>query len=246
VLKNKLLPILLLGLCGTATADEIRVAAASNFREAMTTLAQKFEQKSGHQVLPIFGSTGKQYAQIIHGAPFDAFFAADSLRPIQLEKDGLAVSGSRFTYAGGQLVLWQRMPGPDPVDRATLAKDGFRYLAMANPDLAPYGQAAAEVISSLDLWPQLENRVVRGENIGQTFQFVVSGNAELGLVAWSQLKSFGGVKDNDYWLVSADLYRPIEQQAVLLTESPAARDFMLYMQSDEAITVIRKFGYLTP
>jgi len=228
-------------------ADEIRVAAASNFRDAILALAGRFEAQTQHQVTLIFGSTGKQYAQILHGAPFDAFFAADAARPELLEKADFAIAGSRFTYARGRLALWS--PRADYVDPGggVLAQGEFRHLAMANPDLAPYGQAAREVLESLGVWDELGGRIVRGENIGQAFQFVKSGNAELGFVAWSQLqRGDNQFVEGSHWLMPADLYRPIEQQAVLLTDSPAARAFMSFIRSEEAATIIRSHGYDIP
>lgn len=246
VISRFLLTILLLGNPGAATAAEIRVAAASNFRDAMSSLADRFERESGHELLLIFGSTGKHFAQIVHGAPFDVFFAADSARPARLEKDGLAVPGSRFTYAQGRLALWGPQVAPSRVAEPVLHKAAFRHLAIANPELAPYGRAAQETLVTLGLWDLLNGRLVRGENIGQTFHFVMSGNAELGFVAWSQLKSIPGLPDNSYWLVPSRLHQPIEQQAVLLIDSPASRAFMMFAKSDAAIDIIREHGYLAP
>lgn len=227
-------------------ADEIRVAVASNFTAAMKSLARQFETRNDHQVILIFGSTGKHYAQIKHGAPFDVFFAADTSRPLRLEQEGIALPASRFTYAVGKLILWS--PKTDYVDKAgkILQHGKFRYLAIANPDLAPYGKAAKEVLEAKKLWENLKHRMVRGENIGQTFQFVSSGNAELGLVALSQLKgprqSFAG----SFWDIPQSFYSPIEQQAVLLNDKQAARAFMSFMRSEEALAVIRDFGYGIP
>jgi molybdate transport system substrate-binding protein len=229
-----------------ALAEEIRVAAASNFRDALTELGHQFEASTGNRVLLIFGSTGKHYAQITHGAPFDAFFAADSERPALLEKDGLAIAGSRFTYARGQLVLFRPGRHDTPLDRAFLESRDFRYLAIANPELAPYGRAAQDVLEALGLWESLQQQLVRGENIGQAYQFVVSGNADAGFIARSQLAPRMELPDSNYWLVPARLHQPIDQQAVLLRDHPAARDFMLYVQSDAAITVILNHGYLQP
>jgi len=246
VISRCILTVLLLGAPGVATAAEIRVATASNFRHAMSSLADHFERESGHQLVLIFGSTGKHFAQIVHGAPYDVFFAADSERPTRLEKDGLAIPGSRFTYARGQLVLWGPEIAASRVDESVLHKAAFRHLAIANPELAPYGRAAVETLATLGLWDSLNGQLVRGENIGQTFHFVMSGNAELGFVAWSQLKSIPGLPDNTYWLVPSRLHQPIEQQAVLLNDSPASRAFMLFAKSDAAIDIIREHGYLAP
>jgi len=230
----------------SAVADEIRVAVASNFTTAIRDLAGRFEQHSGHKVTLVFSSTGKHYAQIIHGAPFDAFFAADARRPELLDTEGVALAGSRFTYAVGKLVLWS--PDEDRVDSTgkVLEQGDFRHLALANPRLAPYGRAAREVLEKRGLWEALQDRMVRGENIGQAFQFVGSGNAELGFVAWSQVKRPGQVASGSWWDIPQVLYSPIEQQAVLLKDNPVARNFIAYVRSEEALEIIRTYGYGTP
>lgn len=239
---------LLLGLfaAGSAPAEEIRVAVASNFADAMQELAGRYEQQSGHKIILAFGSTGKHYAQIKHGAPFSAFFAADVERPEQLEEEGLAVAGSRFTYAIGKLVLWS--PRADYVDPAgkVLEQGDFRHLALANPKLAPYGKAAREVLERRGLWRVLQDRLVRGENIGQAFQFVKSSNAELGFVAWSQVNRPGKPMIGSWWEIPQALYSPIEQQAVLLEDNPVARDFLTFARSEAALEIIRAHGYGTP
>jgi molybdate transport system substrate-binding protein len=224
-------------------ADEIRVATASNFRDTMSALVNRFEQVSEHEITLIFGSTGKHFAQIMNGAPFDAFFAADSKRPERLEQENRAVPGSRFTYARGKLVLWS--PTADYVDaRGEILEHGnFRHLVIANPDLAPYGRAAREVLEELGLWQELGERLVRGENIGQAFLFVSSGNAEMGFIAWSQLKRNDLPVKGSFWLVPANLYRPIEQQAVLLNDNEAAHAFMSFIRSSAAVGIISAHGY---
>lgn len=238
---------LLLWLVTTAPVctDEIRVATASNFRGAMMVLATTFEQNSRHVIVPIYGSTGKHYAQIVNGAPFDAFFAADSSRPERLEREGIAVAGSRFTYATGILVLWS--PRAAYVDEAgqVLETGQFRHLSIANPNLAPYGFAAREALQSLGLWQGLEDRLVLGENIGQAYLFVRSGNAELGFIAGSQLVSGPSPEVGSSWRVPEHLYSPIDQQAVLLRESQAARDFVAFIQGPQAARIIREHGYAT-
>ncbi len=239
---------LLLGLVATTStaADEIRVAAASNFTDAIRHIAGRFEQQSGHKVTPVFGSTGKHYAQIKHGAPFHAFFAADVKRPRLLEEQGVAMRGSRFTYAIGKVVLWS--PKADYVDTSgRVLKDGdFHHLALANPKHAPYGRAAREVLESRGVWQPLQQRLVRGENIGQTFQFVKTGNAELGFVAWSQLKRPGRPATGSWWTIPQGLYAPVEQQAVLLKDNAVARDFLTFIRGEEALEIIRAYGYGTP
>jgi molybdate transport system substrate-binding protein len=229
-----------------AFAAEIRIAVASNFRLAMEVIARDFASRTGHKVTLIYGSTGKQYAQIQHGAPFDAFFAADSQRPKQLEEDGVAVEGTRFTYAVGKLVLWSPVAGYVDASGDVLKTDDFRHLAIASPELAPYGLAAQQVLQSSGLWESLANRLVRGESIAQAFQFVKSGSAELGFVAYAQIKQPGKPMIGSYWDIPHSLYSPIEQQAVLLRDSEPARAFLQFVQSLEAMEIIETFGYLAP
>jgi len=228
-----------------SSADEIRIATASNFRNAMTALAEQFEAETEHEITLIFGSTGKHFAQIKHGAPFDAFFAADSERPQRLEQEGLAITGSRFTYATGKLALWSPMAGYVDSSGDILARGTFRHLAIANPKLAPYGRAAREVLEWLGAWDNLSARLVRGENIAQAFQFVSSGNAELGFVAWSQLLRGDQPIDGSYWLVPDSWYQAIEQQAVLLRDTDAGRAFMVFVRGDTAARIIDSRGYET-
>jgi len=239
---------LLLALMGPISlgADEIRVAVASNFRQAMEATAERFEQQSGHEVTLISGSTGKHYAQIVNGAPFDAFFAADAERPRRLEMERRIVPGTRITYAVGQLVLWSADEGRiDPMGDV-LRFGAFEHLAIANPELAPYGAAARQVLQRLGLWENLTDRLVRGENIGQAFQFVVTGNAELGFVARAQLVAPDHAFEGSSWQPPQSLYDPIEQQAVLLQDTAAGRNFMTFMQSEEARALIRSYGYDVP
>lgn len=227
-------------------ADEIRVAVASNFRQALAAAAERFEESSGHAVVLISGSTGKHYAQIRNGAPYDAFFAADVDKPRRLEEERRIVPGSRFTYAIGQLVLWSADPALVDSAGEVLKSDRFRHLAIANPELAPYGAAARSLLQALDLWDALAPKLVRGEDIGQTFQFVMSANAELGFVARSQVEAPGREFTGSSWQPPQALYPPIEQQAVLLQDSPAGRIFMAFMQGDEARAIVRAYGYDSP
>lgn len=238
--------LLLLNPLASADAAEIRVAVASNFTGAMRQIARQFEQRSGHRVILAFGSTGKHYTQIRNGAPFDAYFAADSRHPRLLEKEGVALPGSRFTYAVGKLVLWSPLAGYVDSRGRVLEQGTFRHLALANPRLAPYGKAAREVLEKLGLWQPLQARMVRGENIGQAFQFVASGNAELGLVALSQISHGGKPLSGSWWEIPAVLYSPIEQQAVLLKEDAAAREFIDFVRSDAARKIIASYGYALP
>lgn len=244
--KRYLVIFLLLIVASPVVAGETRIAVASNFAEAIKTIAQGFEAETGHKVVPVFGSTGKHYAQIRHGAPFKAFFAADVRSPRLLEEEGIGVSGTRFTYALGRVVLWSPMAGYVDPEGRVLSKGEFRHLAIANPKLAPYGRAAREVLQSLDLWRGLRSHMVRGENVGQTFQFVKSGNAELGFIAYSQIKGAGRAAEGSYWEIPAGLYRPIEQQAVLLKEDTVARAFLDYVKGDAAREIIQGYGYGLP
>jgi len=228
-------------------AGEARIAVASNFTHAIKAVAKRFEEQRSDKLILIFGGTGKFYAQIINGAPFDAFFAADIRRPALLEQQSIALPGSRFTYAQGQIVLFSPKTNYVDATGAILKKQTYHYLAIANPRLAPYGKAAQQVLIKLGLWEALQSQLVRGENIGQTYQFVMSGNAELGFVALSQIKQPGIVIiKGSYWEVPADLYQPIKQQAVLLSHNSVAKAFMEFVQSNEAKTIIQDFGYKIP
>jgi molybdate transport system substrate-binding protein len=225
--------------------QQLTAAVAGNFAAPMRALAQVFEAQTGIQLTVVTGSSGKHYAQIRQGAPFDVFFAADSERPARLEQAGLAVAGSRFTYATGQLALWS----PDPAkmgNGSKILKNGdFARLAMANPRLAPYGAAAQEVLSQLGLWQALQPKIVRGENVLQAFQFVQSGAAELGFVALAQIVQPGADRAGSYWLVPESLHSPIEQQAVILKPSANAEALMRFMRSAQATEIIGAYGYST-
>ncbi len=227
-------------------ADELRVAVASNFVGAMKVIAERFERHTGHEVRLLSGSTGKHYAQIRNGAPFALFFAADVERPRRLEREGVAIRGSRFTYAMGKVVLWSPREGFVDSEGRILEKGTFRHLALANPRLAPYGRAAEQILRERGLWEFLKKRTVRGENIAQTFHFIRSGNAELGFVAYSQIKKPGTPPVGSFWMPPSQLYIPIEQQAVLLEERVVAREFLAFVKGREAREIIRAFGYDTP
>lgn len=231
-----------------AEGDErsITIAVASNFTDAMNDVAERFERKSGHEVLLSFGSTGKLYAQIRNGAPFEAFFAADVKRPELLDEEAVALPGSRFTYAIGRVALWSSQPGFVDDNGEVLASGRFRHLAIANPDLAPYGEAARAVLQARGVYESVQPKLVMGQNIGQTYQFIDSGNAELGFVAYSQLLRGDGPPPGSYWLPAQSLYAPIRQQAVVLKDGAAVRAFMEFLRDDEAIEVIRGYGYEVP
>ncbi|GHA11462.1 molybdate-binding periplasmic protein ModA [Oceanisphaera arctica] len=233
----------LLGCSAPLAADEIRVAVATNFIDVMEQLGKNFGEQSGHKVLVSSGSTGKLYAQIKNGAPFDVFLAADEERPTLLDEEGVAIADSRFTYALGKLVLWS--PTADVVDETlqVLKAQNFDFLAIANPRTAPYGRAAQQVLETLGCWEAVQPRMVRGENIGQAYQYVYSRNAQLGFVAKSQIFKDDVFADGSYWQVPEYLYDPIVQQAVLLKEGTAARHLLDYLRSPAAARVIESYGY---
>ena len=233
-------------LSAFAVADELRVAVAANFAKTLQVIVSDFTATTGHRVIIASASTGKHYAQIRNGAAFDVFLAADVERPQRLEREGLGVPGSRFDYAIGRLVLWA--PGAGRIDdpRTLLAADDFTRLAIANPRLAPYGVAAHQVLKAWGLWERLQARLVRGENIAQTFQFVATGNAPAGLVALSQVLALDGVVSDSYRMIASELHGPIRQQGLLLRRSPAAEAFVAYLQSAVAGARIRAAGYVLP
>jgi len=239
------LAVLALITPGPGVASEIRIATASNFRNAMDALVEEFRTASEHRVVPIYGSTGKLFSQVINGAPFEVFFAADARRPELLEQEGLTVPGSRFTYARGKLVLWSPRVAYVDDQGSVLEQGSFQHLAIAQPRLAPYGKAARDVLESLGLWQALSPRLVQGEDVGQTFLFVHSGHAELGFVAWSQLVSGPQPIAGSYWLVPENLYRPVDQQVVTLTDNEVTRTFMSFIRSPQAAGIIRDHGYTT-
>ena len=231
---------------GWVNGEELAVAVASNFRETLEALVVEFEADSGHWVRVIPGSTGKHFAQIVHGAPYDVFLAADVRRPEELERRGLALPRSRFTYAVGKLVLWSPRPGLVDGEGVALQGGNFRFLAIANPQHAPYGRAAREILQAMGLWAGLTDRIVRGENINQAFQFVKSGNADLGFVARSQLRGLDDSSKGFHWEAPEQLYGPILQQAVLLKEKVAGREFMSFLRSEAGLKIIRSHGYDAP
>ncbi len=224
-------------------ADDVRVAVATNFAGAMDALVAAFEAQSEHTVLVSSGSTGSHYAQIKNGAPFEVFFAADAERPGMLEREGIALAGSRFRYAVGRLVLWSAQSGYVDADGAVLATGNYRHLAIANPGLAPYGSAARDVLRTRGLWANVQTRLVQGQDIGQTYSFVATGNAELGFIALAQIERPGRRVAGSYWLVPESLHEPIEQYAVLLRDTPGARAFVEFVKTEEARAIIRNYGY---
>lgn len=226
-------------------ADEVSVAVAANFTDATRDIVPLFEKASGHTVKASFGSTGKLYAQIEHGAPFEVFLAADSKRPKKAEAEGLAVDGTRFTYAFGKLALWS--PKADLLDNAQayLKAAEFKRAAIANPKTAPYGLAAQQVMEHLGIWAEVKGKLVQGDSIAQAFQFVATGNVEVGFVALSQVNAWN-TSEGSVWEIPQEYYTPIEQQGVLLEkgrDSAAARAFLAFLKSDAARAVITGYGY---
>ncbi len=233
-------------LVGTAYAEEIQVAVAANFTEPMKKIAAEFEQASGHKVSLSFGATGKFYAQIKAGAPFQILLAADQETPARLEQEGGAVVGSRFTYAIGKLVLWSAKEAIVDANGDVLHRGGFDHIALANPKLAPYGAAAMETMKSLGVADTLAPKFVQGENIAQTYQFISTGNALLGFVAMSQVYEDGKLKGGSAWIVADKLYSPIKQDAVILEkgkDSVAAKALLAYLRSPQGLRVILAYGY---
>lgn len=233
-----------------AIAGDVRIAVATNFAEPARRIATDFSAATGHATTISAGATGQLYAQIKSGAPFDVFLAADDERPRAIEQEHLGVEATRFTYAKGRLVLWSADPNRLSGDgRSILAKAEFRALAIADPKLAPYGEAARETLRNLGLWQSLQPRLVYGGNIGQTHALIASGNAELGFVALSSIaspKHKEAAARGSAWYVPRELHAPIAQDAILLTaaaSNEAARAFLAYLKGPEAQTVIIEFGY---
>jgi molybdate transport system substrate-binding protein len=212
----------------------------------MQKIAQAFEQDTGHKAQLAFGATGKFYAQIKNGAPFAVLLAADDETPARLEKEGLAVAGTRFTYATGRLALWSKQPSLVDDKGEVLRSQRFSKLAMADPKLAPYGAAALEVIKALGVQASVTPKLVQGESIGQTYQFVSTENAQLGFVALSQISIDGRITQGSAWVVPPSMHTPLKQDAVLLNAGKghaAATALLKYLQSDTAKTIIQSYGY---
>ena len=231
---------------GSATAAVINVAVAANFTRTLAELAKDFARHGGTRLVISSGSTGKLYAQIRAGAPYDILLSADSATPRLLVAQGMASARSRFTYARGRLALWSRSSKLVDSDGNVLRSGNFRHLAIANPKTAPYGAAARSVLRNLGLWQSVKARIVQGEDIAQTFQFADSGNAELAFVALAQVMDPKRPAGGSYWLVPQKLYSPIDQQAVLLDrakDNAAALAFLKYLRSPSAKAIMRRYGY---
>ena len=235
-----------LALSAAAQAEVVQIAVAANFTAPARALAEIFARTTGHEAKLSFGATGAFYSQIKNGAPFDILLAADDERPIRLEKEGDTVPGSRFTYAIGQLVLWSAKPGLVDDEGAVLKGGNFNKIAIANPKLAPYGAAAVETMDKLGLAAALTPKLVTGESIGQTYNFIATGNAELGFVALAQVLDGGKLKSGSMWVVPAKYHAPIIQDAVILKRAaanPAAKAWMALMRSPNTQDFIRSYGY---
>lgn len=229
-----------------ALAAEARVAVAANFAEPIKAIAAVLEKTTGHTLKISTGASGAFYTQIRNGAPFDVFLSADNERPEMLEKDGLTQPGTRFTYATGKLVLWSAKAGRVDDKGAVLKAADLGKVAFANPRTAPYGTAAMQVMDKLGLKDALRPRLVQGESIGQTFNFVKTGNADVGFVALSQVLSEGRLKEGSMWVIPQVNHDPIRQDAVLLkrgADNEAAKALLKLLQSPNTRDLIRSYGY---
>lgn len=229
-----------------AQAETVNVAVAANFTAPARVLAAIFQKTTGHEAKLSFGPTGGFYTQIKNGAPFDVLLAADAERPARLEQEGDAVPGTRFTYATGRLVLWSAKEGVVDGQGQVLKGGQFNKLSIANPKLAPYGAAAMQTLDKLGLTAQVQPKLVTGESIGQTYNFVATGNADLGFVALAQVQEAGKLKGGSAWVVPANMHEPIVQDAVLLkraADNPAAKAWLELLRSPKAKELIRGYGY---
>ncbi|MGX1175650.1 molybdate ABC transporter substrate-binding protein [Pseudomonas sp. R151218B TE3479] len=241
-------PLLLTTLftVGTVQAAEVQVAVAANFTAPIQAIAADFEKDTGHKLVTAYGATGQFYTQIKNGAPFEVFLAADDTTPARLESEGDTVKGSRFTYAVGTLALWSAKAGHVDNQGQVLKRNDFQHLSIANPKTAPYGLAATQVLDKLSLTDQVKSKLVEGQNITQAYQFVSTGNAELGFVALSQIYKDGKVTSGSAWIVPAELHDPIKQDAVILSkgrDNPAAVALVDYLKGPKAAAIIQAYGY---
>ncbi len=237
-----LLLLVWIGLTGIATSETVRVAAATNFKPALDVIKSEFEDQTGNRLIVTYGSTGKLYSQIKFGAPFDVFLSADQKRPEALELADIAVSGSRFTYAVGEIVLWTSQDRP--LNETSLQDGRITHIAFANPKLAPYGQAAMDVMQSMTISQQVKR--VQGENVGQAFAFVQSGAAQVGFISFAQVLALEPGARGSLWKPPSETYSPVKQDAVLLSRAAgnqAAHAFMDYLAGAQAEPVLNRFGY---
>ena len=254
-MKKIFTPLVIAGLLFSAplmvNADTLNAAVAANFTKTIEEIGAGFKAKTGHEVKFSFGPTGKLYAQIKNGAPFDLFFAADDEKPKRLVEEGLAQSDSYFIYARGVLALYSPTLPVKSDYKTVLEKAEFNHLSIANPKTAPYGVAAEEVMNKLGVLETVRPKIVNGESIAHAFQYVQTGNAQLGFVAYSQLvdPQSPAFQKGEYWLPAQDMYTPIDQAAVILKKAennPVAQQFMDYLRSDEGRKVIERYGYSIP
>ncbi len=230
----------------SAFADEVQVAVAANFTAPIQAIAKDFEKDTGHKLVASFGATGQFYTQIKNGAPFEVFLSADDTTPAKLEQEGDSVKGSRFTYAVGTLALWSARDGYVDDKGEVLKSNTFEHLSIANPKAAPYGLAATQVLDKLGLTDATKPKIVEGQSITQAYQFVSTGNAELGFVALSQIFKDGKLTSGSAWIVPANLHEPIKQDAVILNkgkDNAAAKALIEYLKGPKAAAVIKSFGY---
>ena len=242
--------VFLYGSLALVHAGEVNVAVAANFAAPMQKIAQAFAQDTGHTALLAFGATGKFYAQIKHGAPFQVLLAADDETPAKLVAEGLGQAGTAFTYATGRLALWSKQVGvvddQGRVLQGPVSQQPRIKLALADPRLAPYGAAAVQTLTQLGVWPRWQSHVVQGDNIAQAFQFVATENALIGFVALSQVWADGRVSQGSAWVVPQQLHEPLRQDALLLVngkDQPAALALMAYLKGERAKAIVRAYGY---
>ena len=231
---------------GSAQADEVQVAVAANFTAPIQAIATAFEKDTGHKLVTSFGATGQFYTQIKNGAPFEVFLSADDTTPKKLETEGDTLKGSRFTYAIGTLALWSAKEGYVDAKGNVLSDTQYQHLSIANPKTAPHGLAATQVLAKLGLTDKVKAKIVEGQNISQAYQFVSTGNAELGFVALSQIYKDGKVTGGSAWIVPAQMHDPIKQDAVILNkgkDNPAAKALVDYLKGPKAAAVIKSYGY---
>lgn len=250
-LRNEFSAVLM--LCGLMAspvqAGEVSVALASNFVAPMERLVPLFQKESGHTVKVTPGASGKLYAQIKKGAAFDVFLSADEELPRRMMQEGTAVTGSRFIYATGRLVLWSAQPGFVDDKGLVLNRGNFSLLAIPNPVNSPYGVAAKETLTKLTMWNAMQRKLDKGDDVIETYRFAATERTELALVPLSQVMRDGKVSSGSWWLVPPEMHNPIRQSAVLLTaakDPAAAKAFLVFLKSEKAVKVMRGFGYEFP
>ena len=239
--------LLLCGLMSSPVrAGEVSVAVAANFAAPMEKITSLFEKESGHTVNATLGASGKLYAQIKAGARFGVFLSADEEMPRRLLQEGLAVTGSRFVYTTGRLVLWSVLPDLVDDKGAVLNKGNFNKLAYADPLYSPYGVAAKETLGKLTMWNAMQKKLKKVESVTDAYQLAAAENADLAFIALAQVMRDGKVGQGSWWLVPSELHKPIRQSAVELSvakDQVAAQAFLEFLKSEKARAVMRSFGY---